>query len=127
MVRSINPAGVPHHKNPIPAAAIHRGVLVSSAIFGMDPASRTYPADKADQVALAFQHLRTVLDAAGADLQDVVKLDLFFQDTADRVLANPHWLELFPEEGNRPARHAHQTELPDGCCLQIVVMAVLAH
>jgi 2-iminobutanoate/2-iminopropanoate deaminase len=125
MVDSINPADVPHHKNPIPAAAIHRGILVSSAIFGLDPATQAYPPTRAEQVAMAFRHLQTILADAGASLQDVVKMDLFFADLADRSLVNPQWLALYPDADHRPARHAHQATLPDGCCLQIVVTAVV--
>ena len=126
MVRSINPPGLPHHKNPIPAAALHNGVLVSSAISGLDPATGAYPADKESQIALAFQHFELILAEAGATPQDVVKLDLYFTDKADRKLVNPHWLRLFPQENRRPARHAHSAELPAECCLQMTFMAVMA-
>lgn len=125
MVRAINPDGVPHHQNPIPAAAIHNGVLMTSAIMGKDPATGEFPADKADQVALAFRHLERILESAGATPDDVVKLSLYFRDKSDRALVNPHWLRLYPDEAARPARHAHVAELPDGCCLQMEVFAVL--
>lgn len=125
MVRSINPSSLPHHSSPIPLAAVHRGLLVSSAISGIDPVTARYLSDKEAQFALAFSHLRQLLEASGATLQDVVKLDLFFADKADRPLVNPHWLDMYPDEGFRPARHAHQGSLPSGCWLQIEVMAIL--
>ena len=125
MVRSIIPADVPHHRNPIPPAAVHRGLVVSSAIAGLDPQSGTYPADKAAQIALAFRHFERLLEESGASTQDVVKVDLFFADTADRSYVNPHWLRLYPDEHARPARHAHAGEMPAGCCLQIVFTAVV--
>ena len=125
MVRSINPSSLPHHSNPIPTAAVHRGLLVSSAISGIDPVTARYVPDKEAQFALAFSHLRQLLEAGGATLQDVVKLDLFFADKADRPLVNPHWLEMYPDENFRPARHAHEGSLPPGCWLQIEVMAIL--
>ncbi|MYI70267.1 MAG: RidA family protein [Boseongicola sp. SB0673_bin_14] len=125
MVRSLDPPGVPRHRNPVPAAALHHGMLASSAISGIDPESGGYPADRAMQVALAFGNLRRLLASAGATPQDVVKVDLRFRDKADRRLANPHWLEMYPDEGARPARHSHVADLPDGCCLQISVLAVV--
>ena len=72
-----------------------------------------------------FSYLEVILDEAGATPQDVIKLDLYFADKADRALANEHWLRLWPDPAYRPARQAHQAALPDGCCLQIVAMAVL--
>ena len=124
-MRAIIPEGVPRHQNPIPAAAVHRGVLASSAIAGRDPTTGTYPHDKDRQIALAFDYLRNVLAAAEASIRDVVKCDLYFADKADRTLVNAHWLTMFPDETARPARHSHVASLPAGCCLQIVVLAIL--
>lgn len=126
MVQAIYAPDVPHHRNPVPHAAMHRSILVSSAILGLDPASGAYPADKTKQVALAFAHMQAILGAAHAELSDVVKVDLYFADMADRALVNPHWLALYPDAQHRPARHAHTGDLPEGCCLQIEFMAVLA-
>ncbi len=125
MVRSVNPEGTWRHDNPIPAAAVHRGILISSAISGRDPVTGAYPADKTEQINLAFRILKQVLEAGKACPQDVVKFDLYVSDKADRPLVNPHWVQMYPEEDARPARHSHVAELPLGCCLQIVVCAVL--
>lgn len=123
MVRSILAEGVPHHKNPVPDAAAHHGIVASSAIMGIDPATGDYPADKEQQVALAFAHLRKVMAAAEVDAQDVVKFTFFFADKSDRPLVNTHWLGLYPDETARPARHALAADLPPGCILQIEFLA----
>jgi len=125
MVQSIVTKKAAQHKNPVPNAAIHRGILVTSAILGKDLDSGQYPADKGLQIALVFDQLQAILEEAEAELQDVVKLDLYFADKSDRPLANQHWLRLWPNDSHRPARQAHQSVLPDGCCLQIVAMAVV--
>lgn len=125
MVQSIVTKKAAQHKNPVPNAAIHRGILVTSAILGKDLDSGQYPADKGLQIALVFDQLQAILEEAEAELQDVVKLDLYFADKSDRPLANQHWLRLWPDDSHRPARQAHQSVLPDGCCLQIVAMAVV--
>ncbi|MCV6574421.1 MAG: RidA family protein [Cohaesibacter sp.] len=126
MVRSLNPANLPRHKNPVPTAAMHHGLLVSSAIMGKITESDDWPATKEEQIALAFEHMQTLLHEAGANLQDVIKVDLYFADKSERPLVNPHWLALYPDEAHRPARHAHISELPKGCCLQIGIMAIVA-
>ncbi len=125
MVRAINSDRAAQHHNPVPNAAILRGLLVTSSILGKRLDSDEYPADKGEQTALVFRYLEAILDEAGATSQDVIKLDLYFADKADRALANEHWLRLWPDPAHRPARQAHQAVLPDGCCLQIVAMAVL--
>ena len=125
MVRAINSDRAAQHHNPVPNAAILRGLLVTSSILGKRLDSDEYPADRGEQTALVFRYLEAILDEAGATSQDVIKLDLYFADKADRALANEHWLRLWPDPAHRPARQAHQAVLPDGCCLQIVATAVL--
>ena len=125
MVRAINSDKAAQHHNPVPNAAILRGLLVTSSILGKRLDSDEYPADRGEQTALVFRYLEAILDEAGATSHDVIKLDLYFADKADRALANEHWLRLWPDPAHRPARQAHQAVLPDGCCLQIVAMAVL--
>ena len=125
MVFAINSDRAAQHHNPVPNAAMLRGLLVTSSILGKRLDSDEYPADRGEQTALVFRYLEAILDEAGATSQDVIKLDLYFADKADRALANDHWLRLWPDPAHRPARQAHQAVLPDGCCLQIVAMAVL--
>ena len=125
MVRAIYADKAAQHENPVPNAAMHGGLLITSGVLGKDPETGTYPADKARQVALVFDHLDAILEAAGAQRQEVVKLDLYLADKADRTLVNPHWLRLWPDPTRRPARQAHQAQLPIGCCLQIVATAML--
>ena len=125
MVKSVNPKNIPEHENPIPAAAIHRGLLISSAISGKSKENGKYLLEKSAQIALAFDYLKKIIFDAGGSTQDIVKVDLYFADKNDRHLVNPHWLSLFPSKADRPARQAHEAELPDGCYLQVVITAIL--
>ena len=109
----------------MPNAAVHKGLLITSGILGKELSSGVYPKDKSRQVALVFEYLQAILEDAGASPNDVVKLDLYFADKADRELANPHWLRLWPNPAHRPARQAHQVILPSGCCLQAVAPAMI--
>ena len=125
MVRSIYSANAAQHQNPVPNAAVHRGVLVTSAILGKESGADEYAGTVDRQIELAFDGLIAVLEAADASPQDVVKLDLFFADKSDRPKANVHWLRLWPDEHRRPARQAHVAKLPNRCLFQIVAMAVV--
>lgn len=125
MVRAINSDRAAAHHNPVPNAAVVRGILVTSSILGKTLDTDEYPVDRAEQTALVFAYLEAILEEAGASSDDVVKIDLYFADKSDRSHANEHWLRLWPDPEKRPARQAHQAALPEGCCLQLVAIAVL--
>ena len=125
MVRSIYAKGAAQHLNPVPNAAVHRGVLVTSGVLGKDPATGDYAPETAEQIRLAFEQLPAILAEGGAELQDVVKVDLYFADRQDRAMANVNWERLWPDPMQRPARQAHQVDLPGACRFQLVAIAVL--
>ena len=125
MVRAIDPSNLPPHKNPIPAAAIHRGILISSVISGKSAVTEAYPEDKTEQISLVFKYIENIISEAGGGVQDIIKMDLYFRDKNDRSLVNPEWKKMFPNPKNRPARHAQIGDLPENCCLQVTIMAVI--
>jgi enamine deaminase RidA (YjgF/YER057c/UK114 family) len=106
MVRAIDPSDIPPHKNPIPAAAIHRGILISSVISGKSAVTDAYPEDKTEQISLVFKYIENIISEAGGSVQDIIKMDLYFRDKNDRSLVNPEWEKMFPNPKKRPARHA---------------------
>tara|TARA_B100001059_G_scaffold169587_1_gene169461 strand:- start:140 stop:523 length:384 start_codon:yes stop_codon:yes gene_type:complete len=125
MVRAIDPSDIPPHKNPIPAAAIHRGILISSVISGKSAVTDAYPEDKTEQISLVFKYIENIISEAGGIVQDIIKVDLYFRDKSDRLLVNPEWEKMFPNPKERPARHAQIGDLPTNCCLQVTIMAVI--
>ena len=125
MVRAIDPSNLPPHKNPIPAAAIHRGILISSVISGKSAVTDAYPEDKTEQISLVFKYIENIISEAGGIVQDIIKVDLYFRDKSDRLLVNPEWEKMFPNPKERPARHAQIADLPKNCCLQVTIMAVI--
>ena len=125
MVRAIDPSNLPSHKNPIPAAAIHRGILISSVISGKSAVTDAYPEDKTEQISLVFKYIENIISEAGGVVQDIIKMDLYFRDKNDRSLVNPEWEKMFPNPKERPARHAQIGDLPKNCCLQVTITAVI--
>ena len=125
MVKAINPSDIPPHKNPIPAAAIHGGVLISSVISGKSLVTDVYSKDKKEQISLAFEYIEKIISEAGGTVQDIIKMDLYFRDKNDRSLVNPEWERMFPDPKKRPARHAQIGDLPENCCLQVTITAVI--
>ena len=113
------------HKAPIPLAARVGNIVCSSGISGKDAATGQLPAGVATQAANAFNTLRAVLAAAGATLDDVVRLTVTLRDDSVRDAVNMHWLSCFPDPADRPARHAVVHELQHGMVLQLELLAVV--
>lgn len=124
MKRSINSPNVHSHKNPIPHAAEINGLIISSAITGIDNDTGKFPDSKEKQIELSFKNMLIVLEEAGASCDNVIKVDLYFKDKSDRKIVNPFWTKMFPDENNRPARHSHLAILESECIIQIVFTAL---
>lgn len=127
MVRSLNVANVAQHKNPVPNAALHRGMMATSSILGKEPEADNYPPDVRTQARLCFGYLQDILAAAGATLQDVLSVELYMADKTDRDVVNQFWLQCWPDPKHRPARNALVLELPEGCKLQVKALIVLPY
>lgn len=123
--RSINVPGLHHGGLPIPAASVVGNLLASGGISPLDPESGSVPQDTESQVELVFANLRRVLDAAGGRPEDVIKCTVFVRDKSIRPAVDKHWLELFPDEASRPARHTLRADLADPLQIQLEILAVL--
>ena len=115
------------HSAPIPMGAKVGNIIFSSAIGGADPATGIVPqGDIETQCENAFTNLRNFLAKAGATTDDIVRINVFMKSEANRQKINKPWLEMFPDENDRPARHQLIVEnLPAPYDVQIEVIAVL--
>jgi 2-iminobutanoate/2-iminopropanoate deaminase len=116
--------GVDHGSAPIPMAAQVGAVFHSSGIPPTDPATGTIPEDGERQVELAFGNAAALLGVAGLGPADVVYLDVFLANDALRPAVNKHWLDWYPDEHDRPARHVTLKPLPGKMLVQLQVQAV---
>jgi 2-iminobutanoate/2-iminopropanoate deaminase len=121
----IKAANIPEHANPFPAAVRLANIVFSSALGGEDPETHELPADKEAQIRNVFRTVRNVLEAAGATPANIGKVSIYVADRDDRKLINPYWLEMFPDEDDRPVRHTAATVLPPGRYIQVEFIAVL--
>ncbi len=122
--RSIDIPGVAHTA-PIPMGCRVGNMVFSSGIMGGDPATGEIPDDAQRQAELAFQNLRTFLDVAGAKPEHVGRITVYVKDNKYREFINAPWLEMFPDEHSRPARHAVETNLARNMLIQLEVIAVI--
>lgn len=114
------------HKNPIPAAALVDGLLMSGIIYGLDLETGK-PAEGMDaQCRLMFRHFKAILEASGATADDVVKLNVFLLDRSDRAALNAEWTAMYPDPDNRPVRQAMQADLDGGKLIQCDFVAKLS-
>ncbi len=113
------------HAQPIPFAARVGNVLYSSPIQGIDAETGQRSEDVHEQAAQCFRNLRMLLSVAGATPDDIVRMTCFRADLADREALNKPWLEMFPDENDRPARHTSKYDPPGSMKVQIEIVAVL--
>jgi enamine deaminase RidA (YjgF/YER057c/UK114 family) len=123
--RSIEVEGLHHGGAPIPLAARVGGLVVSSGIMGMDPATGELAGTIDAQVAHVFANIERVLAAAGGSPSDVVKITFFVTDRSSREAINNEWNTLFPDPADRPARHTLTYDLPAPMLVQAELIALV--
>lgn len=123
--RKVLKEGLPQHRNPIPTAVKIGQMVFSSAIGGHDPETNKSPKEPERQVELAFENIRRVMKAAGGSTDDIAKVTVFLKDMKHRELVNREWLKMFPDEEDRPVRHAIKADLPGELIVQLEIVAVL--
>ena len=124
MVYSIYSKKLPSHENPIPHASRINDLIMSSSISGKNTETRSYISNKQEQIALAFKHFEDLLEECNLEPQDVLKVDMYFQNKKDRNIVNKFWNNIYQNKSNRPARHSHQSNLPKECVFQMTFVAL---
>ncbi len=94
------------HKNPIPAGCRIGPLLESGSVLGTDPATGKPAATIEEQCRFMLDNVRRIVEVAGGDVGDIVKLTVWMKDRSQRPALNVPWLAMFPDPANRPARHA---------------------
>ena len=124
MVDSIYSKKLPPHENPIPHASRINDFIMSSSISGKNTEAKSYSLDKRKQISLAFKHFEALLEECKLEPQDVLKVEMYFQNKDDRNIVNEFWNDLYQNKSKRPARHSHQSNLPKECVFQMTFVAL---
>jgi len=95
------------HQTAIPVASKTGPLLASSVIAPFNPGTREVPAEIDTQFANIFRHTGLMLEAAGGDWRHVTKMEFWLAAAEHRPGLEPFWIEHFPDEQSRPARHTH--------------------
>ena len=113
------------HQNPIPNAARIGPVIASGLIRGVDPQTHEFPADMAQQCAFMFDNIRATIEAAGANLDSIIKVT-FWMEKMDRAPINLEWTKMFPDEPTRPARQIMLSPMEPNVLVQCDFLAVVS-
>jgi 2-aminomuconate deaminase len=102
-------------------------LLFLSGIGPRDARDDSIPADFVAQCHSVFANVRAVLEASGAQWQDLVDVTVYLTDMArDFPAYNKVWAEYFPEAGSAPCRTTLGiTALPTPIAIELKCLAVL--
>ena len=122
--RSIHVEGM-EHGAPIPNGAAVGNMVFSSAISGKDAKTGVLSPDPDEQAEAMFRNLKLFMESAGGTPDNIAHMTVFLKEEKYRDSVNQAWLKMFPNEHDRPARHALKAELRGQFLFQIEVIAVL--
>ncbi len=122
--KSIHIKGM-EHGAPIPNGVVIGNMVFSSAISGKDAKTGIMPPDPDEQAEAMFRNLRLFMENAGGTPDNIAHMTVFLKDDKYRDSVNKAWLKMFPDEHDRPARHALKAETRGDMLMQIEVIAVL--
>lgn len=122
-MRTVHTDDAPAAIGPYAQAVIAGDLVFCSGQIPMDPATgEVVQGDVQAQTRQVLRNLRAVLQAAGADLDTVVKTTVFLRDLEDFAAMNEVYAEVFGT--SRPARAAVQVvRLPKDVDVEIDAIA----
>ncbi|MBI5879624.1 MAG: RidA family protein [Chloroflexi bacterium] len=101
------------------------GFIFTAGQIPLDPkdASKPFPPTIQEQTHRVFQNLAAILEAAGSDLEHVVKTTVFMTDLSEFAAMNEVYAQYFKQQP--PARSTVQVSaLPRGARVEIEAIAV---
>lgn len=99
-------------------------LLFVSGQLPLDPATGTFPEDIKGQTRQSITNAKSILEAAGAGLGNVVKTTVFLSDMNNFGAMNEVYAEMFPGEAGFPARSAVEVaRLPKDALVEIEMIA----
>ena len=113
------------HGAPIPSGAVLGNIVFSSAISGKDAKTGVMSSNPDEQAEAMFRNLRLFMESAGGTPDNIGYMKAYLKEEKYRDSVNQAWLKMFPDEHDRPARHALKAELRGDMLMQIEVIAVL--
>ncbi|URJ47310.1 RidA family protein [Paenibacillus polymyxa] len=99
------------------------GFIYTSGQLGLNPATGEFGKDVQEQARLSLSNVQAILEAAGSNMNQVVKATVFLKDMNDFVSVNEVYSSFF--EQPYPARSAVEVaRLPKDALVEIEVIAL---
>lgn len=116
--RAVHTEGAPAALGPYSQAIEAGGWLFTAGQIGLDPESGELAETIESQTTRALENIRAVLEAAGAEMTDIVKTTVFLRDMADFTAFNAVYAEMVGDPP--PARSTVEVPaLPKGALVEI--------
>jgi 2-iminobutanoate/2-iminopropanoate deaminase len=111
MIERILSPEAPQPRGPYSHAVRAGDFIYVSGQVAINPKTNQFePGTVADETRRTIENIRAILQAAGADLEDVVKCSVFLADIRDFAAMNEVYAQFFGEA--KPARTTVQATLP---------------
>ena len=100
-------------------------VVYANGLAGVDLVTGAPAEGITAQMSLILEHLRSLMEQAGGDLDGVVRCAAYVTNMEDRETIYGPWEELFPDPADRPALKALMVELPEGHLVHLDVFGLI--
>jgi 2-iminobutanoate/2-iminopropanoate deaminase len=115
------PEGVARPTAPYSSVVVDGDLVYTAGQVGFDQEGKLVPGGIEEQVRQALENLAACLRAAGASLEDVLKVNVYLADLADFPGLNAVYSEFFPQP--YPARTTVGVSLPTGLLVEVEAVA----
>lgn len=124
MKKIISTDKAPAAIGPYSQAVVYNGLIYTSGVIPASPKDGEIPEGIEAQAALAFNNLKSLIEAAGGSMASVIKTTLFIDNMDDFAVINGIYSEYFREP--YPARSCVEvSKLPKGVLLEIEAVVAL--
>ena len=111
MRKVIRPLDAPRPKGPYSPAIVADGFVFVAGQAAINPKTNEFElGDIRSETRLTLENIRTILQAAGSSMAEVVRVGVFLADIKDFDAMNEVYKEFFPED--QPARTTVGVQLP---------------
>ncbi len=122
MKKIISTDKAPAAIGPYSQAVEVNGLVYTSGVIPVDPATGNIPEGSVAQAQQAFTNMKNLVEAAGSSMDKVLKTTVFIKEMNDFAAINEVYAEFFPEP--YPARSCVEVaRLPKDVMLEIEVIA----
>jgi 2-iminobutanoate/2-iminopropanoate deaminase len=104
MRRVINTPDAYRSRSPLVQAIVDRGLVFVSGMPPVDREGRTVGDDITTQTDQVMRNLKTILEAAGTSMSQIVRTTVFYTHREDYAALDAVYREYFPSRG--PSRSA---------------------